>query len=190
LTSDPPDLAEALRYGVDARHAQIIVHGETSIQDDSRTNDEAINLQKRMEALAPVLRTLPPGTQVAFIQEGDELRLYNVNKAIELFGGRPPTIVIDVAERAKRIQPRDAAAPPEDAALIDPDHAAAVDLSYPVMLLESHHEMDGTPGRVIDGWHRIYRAAQLGIPELPAIAITAEEEALIRIEPGATSEPR
>jgi hypothetical protein len=35
---------------------------------------------------------------------------------------------------------------------------------------------------VIDGWHRIYRAAQLGIEELPAIVISAEEEALIRID--------
>jgi hypothetical protein len=167
-----------------------MVHGESSIQDDNRTTDQAINLQAHMEALAPVLRTLPPGTQVAFFDEGDELRLYNVNRAIELFGGRAPTATIDVAERAKRIQPRDAPAPSEDAALIDPGHAAAVDLSYPVLLLESHHEMDGTPGRVIDGWHRIYRAAQLGIAELPAITITAEEEALIRIEPGTTSESR
>jgi hypothetical protein len=60
-----------------------------------------------MERIAPVLKTLPPGTHVAMIQEGEELH---------------------------------------------------------------------------DGWHRIYRAAQLGVGELPAIAITAEDEALIRLE--------
>jgi hypothetical protein len=121
---------------------------------------------------------------VAVIEEGDELLLYNINTAIELFGARPPTATINVAERAKRIQPRDADAPADDKALIDPDHATTVDLSFPVLLLESRHEMDGNPGRVIDGWHRIYRAAQLGIAELPAVVISRDDEALIRIEPG------
>lgn len=156
------------------------------MEDSDRGSNEGINLPERMETLAPVLRALPPGTHVAILQEGDQLHLYNINRALELFGGRPPTAVIDVAERAKRIRPRDTDAPPDDTALIDPDHAATVDLSYPVVLLESHEEMDGSPGRVIDGWHRIYRAAQLDIAELPAIVITAEEEALIRIESSVT----
>jgi len=34
----------------------------------------------------------------------------NISKALELFGGRPATEAVPVAERAKRIQPRDAAA--------------------------------------------------------------------------------
>ena len=158
------------------------------MQDTDHGSQEARDLQERMAALAPVLRTLPPGTQVAFIQEGDELHLYNITRAFTLFAGRAPTATIDVAERAKRIQPRDAAAPADDKALIDPDHAATVDLSYPLMLLESRNEMDGSPGRVIDGWHRIYQAAQLGIAELPAIVITPEDEALIQIEPGVTED--
>ena len=153
------------------------------MQDAGPGSREPINLQESMERIAPVLGTLPKGTHVAFIQEGDELYLYNISKALELFAGRPATASIDVRERAKQVQPRDAGTETEDKALIDPDHAATADLSYPVMLLESRSEMGGGQGRVIDGWHRIYRAAQLGIAELPAIVITGEEEALIRIEP-------
>jgi hypothetical protein len=150
--------------------------------------DENADLQERLAALAPVLRTLPPGTHVCFIQEGDELRLYNVGRAIELTAGREPTTVIDVAQRARLIQPGGSGPPPEDKARIDPEHALTVDLSYPVLLLESVPEMDGSHGRVIDGWHRIYRAAQLGIGELPAVVITSDEERLIRIDPGAGAE--
>jgi hypothetical protein len=151
-------------------------------------NQEAVALQERMARMAPALRTLPPGTHVCFIQNGDELLLYNVDRALELTEGREPTAVIDVAERAKLIQPRDSGPPPEDKAQIDPDHALSVDLSYPILLLESLDEIDGSRGRVIDGWHRIYRAAQLGIPELPAVVITADEEPIIRIDPGVREE--
>ena len=156
------------------------------MQESDRGSQESSDLTKKMEEIAPVLKTLPKGTQVAFIFEGDDLSLYNISTALERFGGRPATTSIDVAERAKQIQPRDAGTPSEDKALIDPDHAATVDLSYPVMLLERGRELGGAHGRVIDGWHRIYRAAQLGIPQLPAIVITPEEEAFIRIEPSLT----
>jgi hypothetical protein len=156
------------------------------MQDSDRGDQEAVDLNERMEELAPVLRTLPKGTHVAFIQEGDDLYLYNITTALELFAGRPATASIDVAERAKHLRPRGTGTPSEDQALIDPDHAATVDLSYPVMLLGSGSELGGGQERVIDGWHRIYRAAQLGIAELPAMVITPEEEALIRIEPNPT----
>lgn len=136
----------------------------------------------RMAALAPALRKLPPGTHVAFVQEGEEILLYNVTKAFELTAGREPSAVVNVAERAKMIHLRAAGPPPDDKAEIDPEHAQTVDIAYPVLMLESATEVDGSPGRVIDGWHRIYRAAQLGIEELPAIVISAEEEALIRID--------
>ncbi len=160
------------------------------MQESDRGSEEAVSLKERMEeiALLPALRTLPKGTQVACIQEGDDLYLYNISKALEFFAGRPATTSIDVAEQVKQVQPRDADSPPEDKALIDPDHAATVDLTYPVMLLESRSATDGGQGRVIDGWHRIYRAAQLGIADLPAVVITAEEEALIRIEPNLAQE--
>jgi hypothetical protein len=157
------------------------------MQESNLGRNEELSIQERMEQIAPLLRMLPPGTQVACVQDGEELLLYNINKAFELFAGRPATTTIDVMERAKLIQPRDTERPSDDTALIDPRHAATVDLSYPVMLLESRLEMDGRQGRVIDGWHRIYRAAQLGIAELPAIVITAEDEALIRIDPDAAN---
>jgi hypothetical protein len=143
-------------------------------------SEETASLKERMVAMAPVLQTLPPGTQVAFIDEGDEVVLYNVNRAFELTEGREPGAVINVPEQATHIAPR-SADPPEDKMLIDPEHARAVDLSYPVLLLESS-------GAIIDGWHRIYRASQLGIAELPAVVITADEEALIRLDPGVRGE--
>lgn len=144
---------------------------------------ETVDLRERMEMLAPALRTLPPGTHVCFIQDGDDLLLYNVTRAFELIGGREPTAVINVAERAKLIHARSSGPLLEDKIQIDPDHALTVDLSYPVLLLECLDEVDGSRGRVIDGWHRIYRASQLGIAELPAVVITADEESIIRIDP-------
>jgi GNAT superfamily N-acetyltransferase len=138
-------------------------------------------LERQAVELAPVLSTLPPGTQVCFIQDGDQIVLYNVNKAFELSKGREPAATIDVAEQAKQIAPR-SDPPPADKMLIDPDHALTVDLSYPVLVLES-------TGAIIDGWHRIYRASQLGIAELPAVVISAGEEQTIRIDPGRPGEP-
>src|SRR5947209_6654750 len=120
------------------------------MQESDRGSQEGIACKEMMEEIAPVLRTLPKGTHVAFIQEGDDLHLYNITKALELFAGRPATTSIDVAERAKQIQPRDAGTQSEDNALIDPDRAATVDLSYPVLLLESRSELGGGEGRVID----------------------------------------
>ena len=61
------------------------------MQDAGPGSREPINLQESMERIAPVLGTLPKGTHVAFIQEGDELYLYNISKALELFAGRPAT---------------------------------------------------------------------------------------------------
>lgn len=138
-----------------------------------------VELKKQMVAMAPVLKTVPPGTQVCFIQAGDEILLYDVNRAIELTAERAPTATVNVAEKAKQIAPR-SSNPPEDKMLIDPEHARTVDLSYPVLLLEG----EGGKGRIIDGWHRIYKASQLGMAELSAVVITAEEESIIRLDPG------
>lgn len=133
----------------------------------------------------PELRNLPPGIQVCVIQERDRLILYNVNQAHELTVGRVPTTVVDVAKRARLIHPHGPGLPPADKAQIDPERAMTVDLSYPVLLLETMEEMDGSGGgRLIDGWHRVYKAAQLGIAELPAVVITSEDEPLIRISLG------
>jgi hypothetical protein len=148
---------------------------------------ETAELKRQMVELAPVLKTLPPGTQIAFIQEGDDLLLYNVNLAFELTKGRAPTATINVADEAEQIAPR-SVNPPDDKMLIDPEHARTVDLSYPVLLLQTSGTNAGTRGRIIDGWHRIYKASQLGIAELPAVVITAEEEPIIRLDPGVTEE--
>jgi hypothetical protein len=152
---------------------------EVGMPADAESQETAA-LKERMMALAPALQSLPPGTQVCFIEEGDEIRLYNVNTAFKLTRGREPAAVVNVAEEAKQVAPR-SDPPPEDKMLIDPEHALSVDLSYPVLLLQAP---DGSGGRIIDGWHRIYRASQLGIAELPAVVITADEEPIIRIDPG------
>jgi hypothetical protein len=85
-----------------------------SMQGSDCGSHETITLQDRLEIFAAVLRALTPGTQVAVIQEGDELCHYNISKAFALFAGRPPTTMIKVADRAKRIQPWDAEAPADD----------------------------------------------------------------------------
>jgi hypothetical protein len=155
------------------------------MHESDREDTETVDPQEMLMRAVPALRDLPAGIQVCVIQEGERLLLYNVNRAHELTRGRSPTAVVDVAERARLLHPRGAELPPEDRAQINPEHAMTVDLTYPVLLLESMDELDGSPGgRLIDGWHRVYKAAQLGIAELPAIVITTEEEALIRIMPG------
>ncbi len=73
--------------------------------------DEAPSIQKRMEQIAPLLRTLPRGTQVACVQEGKDLYLYNITRAFELFAGRAATTTINVVKRSTLIQPRDAEMP-------------------------------------------------------------------------------
>ncbi|HZU12424.1 MAG TPA: hypothetical protein VFB58_06260 [Chloroflexota bacterium] len=145
---------------------------------------EPDKLRDRIQAMAPVLRTLPRGTHVCVMQEGDELYLYNITRAFELIEGRQPETTVNVAERAKLIHPRDAGELPDDKVQIDPARAETVDLSYPVLVVAGRDELDGSRGRVIDGWHRIYRASRLGIAELPAIVISPDEEQLIRIDPG------
>lgn len=155
-----------------------------AMQAGNRGRGKAISIEERMNEMVPVLSSLPKGTHVACVDEDGRLYLYNVTKALELFAGRPATASIDVAERAKLIQPRNSGTDTEDKALIDPDHAFHVDLSYPVLVLGSRKEMGGAQGRVIDGWHRIYRASQLGVSQLPAIVLSAEDEALISIDPG------
>ncbi len=75
------------------------------MQESGCGNREAISLKERMEEFAPVLGMLPKGTQVACIQEGDDLYLYNISKALEFLAGRPAMTSVDVAERASQIQP-------------------------------------------------------------------------------------
>ncbi|RBQ15333.1 hypothetical protein DP939_36445 [Spongiactinospora rosea] len=82
--------------------------------------------------------------------------------------------------------PKGTLAPAEWAALlslitIDPDHAANVDLSEPVIAVPVP---DAGGPLVIDGWHRIYKALTTGTDRLPAILLTPEEERICRIHGG------
>lgn len=61
------------------------------------------------------------------------------------------------------------------------DPVRPIDLSVPVIL----GHMRGASGKKyglipIDGWHRIALAAALGIEELPAVALTPDEDRLAR----------
>lgn len=64
---------------------------------------------------------------------------------------------------------------------IDPDHAATVDLSRPLLTVPIPNT--DTP-LVIDGWHRIHRALITGIHELPVIRLDAGDERACRIRGG------
>ncbi|MFB4284996.1 hypothetical protein ACBJ59_57700 [Nonomuraea sp. MTCD27] len=60
---------------------------------------------------------------------------------------------------------------------IDAEHAAQVDLSEP--LIAATVPTGGI--LIIDGWHRLCKAVTIGLPELPAVVLTAEEERACRI---------
>lgn len=60
---------------------------------------------------------------------------------------------------------------------IDAEHAARVDLSEPLIVATVP-----TGGMlIIDGWHRLCKAVTIGLPELSAVVLTAEEERACRI---------
>ncbi|GAA2856246.1 hypothetical protein [Nonomuraea rubra] len=60
---------------------------------------------------------------------------------------------------------------------IDAEHAAQVDLSEPLIVATVP-----TGGiLIIDGWHRLCKAVTIGLPELYAVVLTAEEERACRI---------
>ncbi|MEV4581509.1 hypothetical protein AB0K16_50570 [Nonomuraea jabiensis] len=60
---------------------------------------------------------------------------------------------------------------------IDAEHAAQVDLSEP--LIAATVPTGGI--LIIDGWHRLCKAMTMGLPELHAVVLTAEEERACRI---------
>ncbi|GAA4924082.1 hypothetical protein HD597_011233 [Nonomuraea thailandensis] len=60
---------------------------------------------------------------------------------------------------------------------IDAEHAARVDLSVP--LIAATVPTGGI--LIIDGWHRLCKAVTIGLPELHAVVLTAEEERACRI---------
>jgi hypothetical protein len=58
---------------------------------------------------------------------------------------------------------------------IDAEHATEADLTRPLLFIPFFGET-----LLIDGWHRLYRAACLGVEELPMYLLTQEEADAIR----------
>ncbi|NRQ38433.1 ParB N-terminal domain-containing protein [Nonomuraea sp. NN258] len=63
---------------------------------------------------------------------------------------------------------------------INREHAAQVDLSEPLIVAT----VPNGGMLIIDGWHRLYKALNAGIPELLAVVLTAEEELACRMHGG------
>jgi hypothetical protein len=53
---------------------------------------------------------------------------------------------------------------------IDREHALQADLSVPLIFVPL-----GEEALLLDGWHRLWKAAALGVPELPMFLLTKEE---------------
>lgn len=64
---------------------------------------------------------------------------------------------------------------------INPDHAATVDLSRPLLAVPIPNAQ--TP-LVIDGYHRIHRALTIGVRTLPVIVLDEHDERACRIRGG------
>ncbi|GAB3467194.1 hypothetical protein [Actinophytocola sediminis] len=56
--------------------------------------------------------------------------------------------------------------------LVSPEYAATTDLSKPIMIAPIILGDENIGGMAIDGWHRIYRALNEGVTELPAYILT------------------
>lgn len=67
---------------------------------------------------------------------------------------------------------------------ISTEHAAQVDLSEPLIVAT----VPNGGMLIIDGWHRLYKALDNGVPELQAVILTAEEELACRIFGGECSD--
>jgi len=72
---------------------------------------------------------------------------------------------------------------------IDKEHAATVDLTKPLLIADiastdKEARAKGDPVYMpIDGWHRIYKAHNTGVTELPAVFLTREETDHIMRDP-------
>lgn len=66
---------------------------------------------------------------------------------------------------------------------VNPEHAATVDLSEPLMVASLRTDAGEDVGPlVINGWHRVHRALSEGRTHLPAWLLTPELERSARIE--------
>ncbi|WP_147267881.1 ParB N-terminal domain-containing protein [Spongiactinospora rosea] len=67
---------------------------------------------------------------------------------------------------------------------VDPDHAATVDIAKPLLIVPLPYAPPPGNRLVIDGWHRIHRALDLGLEELPAIFLDLTDERACRLRGG------
>lgn len=69
---------------------------------------------------------------------------------------------------------------------VDQEHALTVDLEEPLLAVYLK-EVDSP--LVIDGWHRVARAAKEGVTELPCWLLTADQERRVRLYGGDKGHP-
>lgn len=96
---------------------------------------------------------------------------WDVEKALAHVAGKKPNDTLDVENAASLL----------GIVRINREHAATTDLSKPVIGVQpgsGHFKGYVVP---IDGWHRIYRAHQEGVKELPMHLIGPTNEKKIRI---------
>ncbi|MFC4118535.1 hypothetical protein [Nonomuraea zeae] len=72
----------------------------------------------------------------------------------------------------------------KDLIRIDPDHAATVDLTKPLLVVPLPCALPPGNRLVIDGWHRIHRALDLRMEKLPAILLDPADERRCRLRGG------
>lgn len=64
---------------------------------------------------------------------------------------------------------------------VDEEHAKGVDLSLPLLTV---HLKEVDSAFVIDGWHRLHRAAKEGVESLPCKLLTDAQERQVRLHGG------
>lgn len=69
---------------------------------------------------------------------------------------------------------------------VEGEHAQTVDLAEPILAVYLK-EVDSP--LVIDGWHRLWRAAATGVETLPCKMLTEAQEAQVRLHGGAKGVP-
>jgi len=103
--------------------------------------------------------------------------MWNISAATRLVTGQPVARFL-VQE----------AAPYLPLVRINPEHARTVDLTQPVILVPLPVMEALIP---IDGWHRIHRAVQEGVRDLPCQVLTPSQEHTVRLYgPGMRNVPR
>lgn len=144
----------------------------------------ALDQRGSITSVAPELAQLPHGTEVFGVDLSGLLLLYNVSEARALTQERAPAVMIDAVRMAELTYVRGTQPAPSEGFEVVPEWAMMRDLSQPLILVQRAEGLGGNPeGLLIDGWHRVYKAAKIGVRELPAVVITAEEEPSIRIAP-------